>query len=195
MILTGVCAYGVEFAEMLALLLKRHGYIDAEPKNLDELVTACRAATLEEPKPAFVLIQEGGSSAELYVHAWDTRCEAEQDRIDCTRDGSYRTSDIVEVPGALANNPGFYDTVAALVKAASQTLDYVETEDDADACGQTLARAEELKAEYLASACTATDVDEAVEKLMDYCSGLFKDDRAAWEFLMDEQHEDNEQED
>jgi hypothetical protein len=195
MILTGVFAYGVEFAEMLALLLKRHGYLEAEPKNLDELVTACRAATLEEPKPAFVLIQEGGSSAELYVHAWDTRCEAEHDRIDCTRNGAYRTSEIIEVPGALANHPGFYDTVAEFVKAANQTLDYVGTGAEDAACEQTLACAEELKAEYLASACTAGDVDVAVEKLMDYCSGLFKDDRAAWEFLMDEQHEDNEQED
>lgn len=54
------------------------------------------------------------------------------------------------------------------------------------------ARSEAIKAEYLASGCQASDVDEAVEKLMAECGELFEDDRAAWEFLMEEPHEDNE---
>lgn len=129
MVLTGVTAYGVELAETMVTLLKRHGYIEATPKNLDELIASCREA-YNDPKPAFVLIQEGGSSTEYYVHAWDTRTEAEQDRINCTRDGSYRTSEIVEVPGAIANQPGFYDAVAEIVSATTQKMDYVEVPDE-----------------------------------------------------------------
>lgn len=194
MVLTGVSACGVELAETLAALLKRHGYIEATPKNLDELMTACNKA-ISEPKPAFVLVQEGGSSTEMYVHAWDSLAEAEQDRINCTKDGSYRTSEIVEVPGAIANQPGFFEAVEDIVKAASQTLDYVEVPDEGEGPDPVFARSEEIKAEYLASGCQASDVDEAVEKLMSCCGELFQDDRAAWEFLMEEPHEDNEHED
>jgi hypothetical protein len=71
-------------------------------------------------------------------------------------------------------------------------MDYVEVPTDDDWCDPTFARAAEIKAEYLASSCQASDVDEAVEKLMDCCGNFFQDDRAAWEFLMEEQHEDNE---
>ncbi|WP_175145536.1 hypothetical protein, partial [Paraburkholderia phenoliruptrix] len=52
-----------------------------------------------------VLIQEGGSSTELYLHAWDTAEEASDDRIACARDGAYRTSDVVEVDSSLGNVP------------------------------------------------------------------------------------------
>lgn len=61
-----------------------------------------------------------------------------------------------------------------------------------EASDPMFARSDAIKAEYLASGCQATDVDEAVEKLMSECGELFEDDRAAWEFLMDETHEDNE---
>ena len=51
--------------------------------------------------------------------------------------------------------------------------------------------AKAIKAEYLASSCEASDVDHAVEKLMAICPQLFKDSNAAWEFINDEQHEEN----
>lgn len=56
----------------------------------------------------------------------------------------------------------------------------------------TFTRADEIKAEYLASGCQASDVDEAVSRLMDECGELFSDDRAAWSFLMEEKHEETE---
>lgn len=40
MTLTGVSAYGVDLAVMLAALLKRHGYVTEEPRNLEELLQA-----------------------------------------------------------------------------------------------------------------------------------------------------------
>lgn len=57
------------------------------------------------------------------------------------------------------------------------------------------ARSEEIKAEYLASGCQSSDVDEAVEKLMRDCKSLFSDDTYAWSFLMEEPHEDLEEND
>ncbi|WP_126223538.1 hypothetical protein [Burkholderia ambifaria] len=77
---------------------------------------------------AFVLIQEGGSSEELYVHSHDSREAAEQDRIDCWTDGAYRTSEIIEVPASLANQPGFYEFAESLLKV-SHNLDGVEAEE------------------------------------------------------------------
>lgn len=78
----------------------------------------------------FVLIQEGGTSEELYVHAHDSRDAAEQDRVDCWTDGAYRTSEIIEVPASLASQPGFYEFAEALLKA-SHHLDGVEAEETA----------------------------------------------------------------
>ncbi len=40
MTLTGVSAYGVDLAVMLAALLKRHGYVTEEPRDLEELLQA-----------------------------------------------------------------------------------------------------------------------------------------------------------
>ncbi len=74
-------------------------------------------------EPSYLLIQEGGSTGELYVHAHDTREAAEADRVSCADEGSYRTSEIVEVPADLANHPKFYDVVEQLVRAAAR-LDY-----------------------------------------------------------------------
>ena len=55
-------------------------------------------------------------------------------------------------------------------------------------------RSDEIQAEYLASGCQASDVDTAIDKLMTECGSLFETDRHAWSFLMDEPHEDLEQE-
>lgn len=50
-------------------------------------------------------------------------------------------------------------------------------------------RSDQIKSEYLASGCQASDVDEAIEKLMGECGELFADDVSAWEFLMEEEYD------
>lgn len=57
------------------------------------------------------------------------------------------------------------------------------------------ALSETIKSEYLASGCQASDVDTAVGRLMAECGALFENDRAAWEFIMEEAHEENERDD
>jgi hypothetical protein len=63
----------------------------------------------------FVLIQEGGTSFELYIHAHSSRMDAEDDRVSCETDGAYQTSNILEVPSSLGNLPGFYELAEQLV--------------------------------------------------------------------------------
>lgn len=77
----------------------------------------------------FVLWQEGGSSSEMYLHAHETLKDAENDRISCADDGSYRTSTIVRIPAALAAmGELFYEAVEKLQNATNQ-LAYGEEPD------------------------------------------------------------------
>ena len=75
-----------------------------------------------------------------------------------------------------------------------RSSDFVIRSPNESALGSDVAfaRSEAIKAEYLVSGCQAYDVDEAVRKLMAECGELFEDNRAAWSFLMEETHEDNE---
>lgn len=73
---------------------------------------------------AYIVIQEGGSSTERYVHIHDSEDSAKADRIDCAA-AAYRTSDIIKVPKALANQEGFLDAVVAVVQA-TLSFDYPE---------------------------------------------------------------------
>jgi hypothetical protein len=77
------------------------------------------ATTASADEPVFVLIQEGGTSFELYIHAHTTREDAEDDRKSCETDGAYRTSDILEVPSSLADQTGFYELAEKLVCAVA----------------------------------------------------------------------------
>lgn len=73
----------------------------------------------------YVLLQEGGSSSELYIHAHESREDAEDDRVRCEDNGAYRTSEIIEVPASLANHPSFYSIAEQLV-ALTATLGFPE---------------------------------------------------------------------
>lgn len=80
---------------------------------------------MSKVKPAFVVIQEGGTSEELYVHAHDTEDAAQADRIECAA-GSYRTTEPVQIPAELAKlGEVFYSTVEAILESLN-TLDYPE---------------------------------------------------------------------
>lgn len=83
-------------------------------------LTAEVAPPPPEEAKVYVLIQEGGSSAELYLHAHHTFEDAEDDRESCADNGAYRTSStIVEVPASLANHPAFYEIAEKLLGAVS----------------------------------------------------------------------------
>jgi hypothetical protein len=94
------------------------GWNDAEDRPELQFATEgvrTDASSATDDTPVFVLIQEGGTSFELYIHAHTTREEAEDDRVSCETNGAYRTSDILEVPSRLADQPGFYELAEQLV--------------------------------------------------------------------------------
>ncbi len=71
-------------------------------------------------KPAYVVVQEGGSSEELYVHAHSSAEAAEEDRIDCAEDGAYSTTEVVEIPAVLAAlGETFYETLDEIIGSLS----------------------------------------------------------------------------
>lgn len=92
--------------------------------TIHSVADAAKAASPSQGT-AWLLVQEGGSSSELYVHAWDTQEEAEDDRVNCARDGAYRTSPVIEADANLTNHRSFYETVEALL-GASRELDLVD---------------------------------------------------------------------
>lgn len=54
--LIGVTVHGIELAEILAVLLQRHGYINHEPVDLDALLADGRNAITGQVKTASVLV-------------------------------------------------------------------------------------------------------------------------------------------
>jgi len=88
--------------------------------NLDD------PAPKQEAKPAYVVIQEGGSSSELYVHSHESAEDAEDDRVSCSANGAYRTSPVLELPAALAQHGEvIYEFLEDFLKA-SRELECVE---------------------------------------------------------------------
>lgn len=90
-----------------------------------------RAPDEADDELVYVLIQEGGSSGELYVHAHLSEDEAEADRISCSREGAYRTTPILALPRSLANGEPFYEAVERVL-AATNELDYPTPGDGSD---------------------------------------------------------------
>lgn len=91
-----------------------------------------QAALQAQTEKVYCLVQEGGSSKELYLLVHATCEKAQAVRVSCAREGAYRTSSIVEVPRSLAHADGFYDAVEALV-LASHALERVPVPDELDA--------------------------------------------------------------
>lgn len=75
-------------------------------------------------KKIVLIIQEGGSSTEMYVHAHENLKQARADRRSCAR-AAYRTSEPIKVPEALSrvlqDFPGaeveFYKVLEDVLKA------------------------------------------------------------------------------
>lgn len=72
----------------------------------------------EERGPAFVVVQQGGSSLEVYIHSSSTREDAEAFRVECD-EGAYQTSEVIEVSAALAaHGEDLYEVLEAVAEAA-----------------------------------------------------------------------------
>lgn len=78
---------------------------------------------------AYCVIQEGGTSEELYLTVFDDNQSAIDYQKDCEQDGSYRTSQILEIPAAIADTAGFWDIANALV-SLHLTIEYQSERDN-----------------------------------------------------------------
>ena len=76
------------------------------------------------PRNIFLVVQEGGSSTEMYVHTHDTKRQARADRRSCAK-AAYRTSEPIKVPEVLTrilnDFPGaeveFYEVLKTVLTA------------------------------------------------------------------------------
>ena len=73
----------------------------------------------KKDKTIHLVVQEGGSSGEAYVHGFNTPKQAEKYRKSCTNDGSYRTAQAIEIPESLERHPDFYRVMEEVLAAAS----------------------------------------------------------------------------
>lgn len=79
-----------------------------------QLTTGAVAAPTAE---VFLYVQEGGSSTELYLHAFDTKAQAIAGRESCA-EAAYRTSEIIKAPASLVDHPAFMNVVQDLLTAS-----------------------------------------------------------------------------
>lgn len=78
------------------------------------------------PKSDYAVVQEGGSSVEIYLHSHDNEAAAQSDRVSCAK-AAYRTSEIIEIPASVAAlGERFYEAAEELLKA-SLDVDYPES--------------------------------------------------------------------
>ncbi|MEY2152324.1 hypothetical protein AB7849_15570 [Rhodanobacter sp. 115] len=81
---------------------------------MSEATTATEA---NAGRPAYLVVQEGGTSGELYVLAGESREEAEDLRAGCSQ-ASYRTSAVIEVPAVLAaHGETLYELIEEILRA------------------------------------------------------------------------------
>ena len=76
-------------------------------------------------RAVYLIVQEGGTTGELYVHTHNNRRSAEKDRVSCAGAG-YRTTPVIRVPRALADTPRFYEILEAVARSVVTDLDYAE---------------------------------------------------------------------
>lgn len=73
--------------------------------------------TLTDADPnMYLVVQEGGSSSEAYVHIHDQIENAFKDRESCA-DSGYRTSEPIACPESLVKHPAFFLVAEQLVKS------------------------------------------------------------------------------
>lgn len=102
---------------------------DTDPEDaLMELEDEPGVPANPEVAQGFLVLQEGGSSAEMYAHGFDTIESADSYRESCVKDGSYRTSQPIPIPQALLDHPDFCEVAQDIAKGAVN-VDYPEVKD------------------------------------------------------------------
>ena len=122
--LSGADVNATELAKLLAVVLLQHGHIEEAPANVGDLLAAAHRAVAPLPA-AFLFIQEGGSSGEIYAHIFGAKGDAEFNRLGCGKAG-YNTSEVVAMPGLFGLQPGVAD-VLGQVACVARHLTHAES--------------------------------------------------------------------
>jgi hypothetical protein len=69
-------------------------------------------------KQTYMVVQQGGSSSELYLHASGSRRDAENFRKDCEK-AAYQTSEVFTAPDSVTQHPGFWEAADDILRAAA----------------------------------------------------------------------------
>jgi hypothetical protein len=75
------------------------------------------STTAKKPKKVWLVVQQGGSSAEMYVYVFDSKRNAKAYRRECDRDAGYQTSEPIETTEAICAVLG---AVEEAVQAAAE---------------------------------------------------------------------------
>lgn len=153
----------------------------AQAKALRDLVMHCNVL-FQEYRAAHVFL--GGT----FVSSQGTAILADAIRA-AYHDSGCQRSDLEEAVQRLVTE------CADLFDGEEAAVAFLHEEPEMPEASDGMSRAQEIKAEYDSSRCHADDVDHAVRRLMAECPGLFSDDRKAWSFINEEQHEELEGED
>ena len=153
----------------------------AQAEALKDLVTQCNIL-FREYRAAYVFLGGTGISSQGTSLLSDAIRAAYHDS-GCQR------SDLEEAVHRLVTE------CADSFEGEEAAVAFLHEEAETPAATDEVSKAQEIKAEYDSSRCHADDVDHAVRRLMAECPGLFSDDRRAWSFINEEQHEELEGED
>lgn len=95
--------------------------------ELDEDMPAAAVAPQDDTQ-GYLVVQEGGSSREMYVHGFDTIASADAYRESSVKEGAYRTSPPIQLPKSLLEHPEFFEVAESIAKGAVD-VDYPEVTD------------------------------------------------------------------
>jgi len=102
-----------------------------QAKELVQTVLDAFENNAPEPSTGWLVVQEGGSSTELYVHVSRERSEAEAFRASAS-EAAYRTSPVLEVPACIAEaGEGAYQFIEEVL----QSLSEFDVEECLEECG------------------------------------------------------------
>jgi len=91
-------------------------FIDEEGDNVNVRLCLDGESLGPADGDCYVVLQEGGSTGELYTRVYDDEADANESVQSCS-DAAYNTSAPVAIPASLANHPDFGDALQALARA------------------------------------------------------------------------------
>ncbi|XAI97195.1 hypothetical protein [Dolichospermum phage Dfl-JY45] len=135
-------SYDAGFRDCIESVMLHLESVGAPAELREELLTTvldAHANNAPDAPSAYLVIQEGGTSEEIYIHVSTSAEDAEAHRIECG-EGAYRTSSVLEVPAAVAavgeEAYEFIESVAKAVVSGLECPDVGEEDEEGPSVGK-----------------------------------------------------------